>query len=253
MDAQLGDSFTDMPYVPLESGTVIGREFVVERMLGAGGMGAVFVALQRSTGVRRALKVMHPDILREASMRERFAQEAKIGASIPTDHVVDVLTAGIDEVLGIPYLAMELLEGSELDEVVTKQGPMSPEKLRIVFEQLCHAVGAAHQIGIVHRNLKPENIFLATPRTPSMPFVVKVLDFGIAKILSEVKTQGTMPMGTPLWMAPEQTALRANITPRVDVWALGLIAFYCLTGRSYWSAAAEENSSLQAIMRNAHR
>lgn len=240
---------SEMPAVFLEPGTVVGREFVIERELGSGGMGSVFVALQRSTGVRRALKIMRPEVLRIPRMQGRFELEARTGASIPSDHVVQVLTAGIDETLNIPYLAMELLNGEELAKAVKSRGPMGPDMFRVVFEQLCHAVSAAHRMGIVHRDLKPENIFLANPRTTGIPCIVKVLDFGIAKIVAEAKGQSTAAKGTPLWMAPEQTEARTTVSPATDVWALGLIAFYCLTGRSYWVAAANADSSAEAILR----
>ncbi|MEO8901570.1 MAG: bifunctional serine/threonine-protein kinase/formylglycine-generating enzyme family protein [Polyangiaceae bacterium] len=238
-----------MSSLALVPGSVVGREFVIERVLGAGGMGAVYVAHQQSTGIRRALKVMNPDLLRDPSLHARFLQEARIGGSIPSDHVVQVITAGIDEATQVPFLVMDLLEGEELARSVEQRGRMDPTTLRIVFEQLCHGVGAAHRLGIVHRDLKPENIFLAAARSIGVPFVVKVLDFGIAKVVAEAKTKATAPMGTPLWMAPEQTARGAVITPAADVWALGLIAYYCLVGRCYWNAAGDENSSVEVVLR----
>ena len=106
----------------------------------------------------------------------------------------------------------------------------------VIFEQLCHAVGAAHRVGVVHRDLKPENIFLAQARRAGATFMVKVLDFGIAKIVAEASTKQTAAMGSPIWMAPEQ-ADRSPVTPATDVWALGLIAFYLLTGRPFWRSA----------------
>jgi hypothetical protein len=121
--------------------------------------------------------------------------------------------------------------------------------LAVIFEQLCHGVGAAHALGIVHRDLKPENIFLARSRAAGARFIVKVLDFGIAKIVSEVRARTTEAMGTPLWMAPEQTARGAAISPQTDVWALGLIAFFCLTGHLYWRSGEGEGASVQRVLR----
>src|SRR5207247_2317711 len=114
---------------------------------------------------------------------------------------------------------------------------------------LCHAVGAAHAVGVVHRDLKPENVFLAASRQADVPFVVKVLDFGIAKVVAEGTKHDTLAIGTPLWMAPEQTTPSAEIDPRTDVWALGLIAFKLLTGKSYWRAAHDEASSAVTLLR----
>jgi eukaryotic-like serine/threonine-protein kinase len=233
----------------LTPGTKIGEDFVIERPLNSGGMGAVFVALQISTGVRRALKVMHPAIAANPSLRQRFAREARIGAAIPSDHAVQVITAGIDERAGLPFLVMELLDGEDLATAIRGRAPFQQSQLLSIFEQLCHALGCAHDLGIVHRDLKPENIFLAHSRSPDRPFIVKVLDFGIAKLIAESKAYSTEALGTPLWMAPEQTRRGGSISPRADVWPLGLIAFQCLTKRLYWRSADEEHAPLEQLLR----
>jgi eukaryotic-like serine/threonine-protein kinase len=113
-----------MPSFPLEPGRIVGHDFVLERPLASGGMGTVFVALQRSTGVRRALKLMNPEIVRDAGLRERFAREARVGASIPSDHIVQVISAGIDEDSSLPFLVLELLDGQELASLVEQRGPI---------------------------------------------------------------------------------------------------------------------------------
>jgi hypothetical protein len=124
-----------------------------------------------------------------------------------------------------------------------KGTPVPIAQVRVVFEQLGHAVAAAHQAGIVHRDLKPENIFLAESQRTGSPFVVKVLDFGIAKFLQDSPTKLTQGVGTPFWMAPEQIDDHGRVTPATDVWALGLIAFSLLTARCYWkSLQAPENT-----------
>jgi serine/threonine protein kinase len=122
-------------------------------------------------------------------------------------------------------------------------------EVREIFTQLCHALGAAHAANIVHRDLKPENVFLAESRRAGVPFTVKVLDYGIAKLVADVQTHHTSAMGTPLWMAPEQTEAGGNICPATDVWALGLIAFRMLTGCYYWRVANSGTSSAMALMR----
>jgi eukaryotic-like serine/threonine-protein kinase len=119
-----------------------------------------------------------------------------------------------------------------------------------IFEQLTHAVGAAHAAGIVHRDLKPENIFLARSMRAGSENTVKVLDFGIAKLVAEAHTSSnTAAMGSAYWMAPEQTEQAAPITPATDVWALGLIAYRLLTGKVYWRAAADPNTSVTMFLR----
>lgn len=202
-------------------------------------MGAVYVVEQISTGKQRALKVMHPGLVHDVKQRQRFVQEAKIGAKIESDHVVEVLGAGVEQATGTPWLAMELLHGETLADRLTRTQTMPRAEVVEVFKQLCHALTSAHEVGIVHRDLKPENIFLAVPRREGMPFVVKILDFGIAKLVAE-SGNTTQAIGSPLWMAPEQTNANAQITPATDVWALGLIAYACLTGQSYWRGAHAE-------------
>ena len=232
----------------VQPGTVFAGDFRVVRSMSAGGMGAVYVAEQISTGKQRALKVMLPQLVADASLRKRFEQEARIGSLIESEHVVEVVGAGVDQALGLPWLAMELLQGEDLAHVVSKRGPMSVPDVLLVFEQLCHAVGAAHRVGVVHRDLKPENIFLAQTRRAGATFMVKVLDFGIAKIVAESSTKQTAAMGSPIWMAPEQ-ADRSPVTPATDVWALGLIAFFLLTGRPFWRSANDADATIPMVLK----
>jgi serine/threonine protein kinase len=227
--------------VQLTPGAEFAGEFRIVRPLSEGGMGAVYVVEQVSTGKQRALKVMHPSLVGDESLRQRFVQEARIGAKIDSDHVVEVVAAGIDPATSTPWLAMELLQGETLAERVDTMGPRHIAEVREVLGQLCHALAAAHKVGIVHRDLKPENIFLGIARREGVPFVVKVLDFGIAKLVAEAETKQTAAMGSPLWMSPEQADLGGLISPRTDVWALGLIVFWMLTGKEYWKGAHVEN------------
>jgi hypothetical protein len=234
----------------LTPGTVFAQDFQIERALRAGGMGAVYIAMQLSTQTRRAIKLMLPSYAESDSARRRFEQEARIGARIPSEHVVQVIAAGFDDQTQSPWLAMELLEGEELADRIQRAGPLSLADARLLFMQLGHAMGAAHRARIVHRDLKPENIYLARPRTSGLaPFTVKVLDFGIAKVATEVISQNTGAMGSPIWMAPEQTGAGHEIAPATDVWAMGLIAYFTLTGRSFWRSASDANASMQSLLR----
>ena len=232
----------------VQPGTVFAGDFRVDRALSQGGMGAVYVAEQISTGKPRALKVMLPALVSDPSLRKRFEQEARIGSLIESEHVVEVVGAGIDAGTGLPWLAMELLQGEDLDHVVTERGALSVHEVAQLFQQLCHAVGAAHKVGVVHRDLKPENVFLAKARRADATFMVKVLDFGIAKIVAEASTKQTAAMGSPIWMAPEQ-ADQSSVTPATDVWALGLIAFFLLTGRPFWRSANDDNSTIPMVLK----
>ncbi len=235
----------------LKPGAIFAKDYRVVRPLAQGGMGAVYVVEQIATGHQRALKVMHPQVVDDEKSRERFAQEARVGAQIRSAHVVEVTAAGVDAESGTPWLAMELLEGDDLRAMMKRRGPIPAAEVAEIFEQIGDALGHAHAAGIVHRDLKPENIFISVSRLRGVPFVAKVLDFGIAKIVSEHKTAATVTtvIGSPLWMAPEQSNRGAHIAPSTDVWALGLIAFALLTGRNYWQSAnsPDDKFNLQSL------
>ena len=230
-------------------GSIFARDFRVVSALAEGGMGAVYAVEQLSTGKRRALKVMQPQLIPDARARERFVLEARIGSQIESEHVVDVVASGIDEPTGMPWIAMELLEGVDLADYVAKRGQLPPQETYEVLSQLCDGLGAAHARGIVHRDLKPENVFISTSKRRGVPFIVKILDFGIAKVTHDNQTSatGTSAMGSPLWMAPEQTESGTRLRPATDVWALGLMAFWMLTGRSYWRAGNQPEIALTPI------
>ena len=238
-----------MPTTPLAPGSVFAGDFEVVRLLADGGMGSVYVVEQRSTGKRRALKVMHPRLLRDPTLRERFTQEARLGARIQSDHVVEVVGAGLDAETGIPWMAMELLHGRDLAATLLARGALPLAEAQDIMRQAGHGLSRAHRLGIVHRDLKPENLFLADMRREGVGPTVKVLDFGIAKVMQETRATGATigGLGTPLWMAPEQTH-GGMITPATDVWALGLIGFALLTGRSYWRCATGDASLTVVLM-----
>lgn len=232
----------------LAQGVIFAADYQVERLLAKGGMGAVYVARQLSTGRARALKLMHPMLASDEGMRRRFEQEARVGSHIKSSHVVEVIAAGVDAASAMPWLAMELLEGEDLGDHVSRLGARPLGEVATIFSQLCHALGAAHDVGVVHRDLKPENVFLARSLQQGMPTLVKLLDLGIAKIVAETSPRNTAAVGTPLWMAPEQ--MGGSVGPQADVWALGLLAFWMLTSKHYWRAAASlGEGSLLGVLR----
>jgi serine/threonine protein kinase len=224
-------------------GNVIGNDFMVVRPLSRGSMGALYVAEQLSTASHRALKLLRREYVSDETLFKRFEREAQMAAKIPSEHVVQIIASGVDEKIQVPWIAMELLEGQHLGDHVAEHGPMPKEVVRQIFEQLCHAIAAAHALGIVHRDLKPANIFLSDARRVGAHKMVKVLDFGVARIMGERLTQSGSPLGTPNWMSPEQTR-GESATTATDVWALGLIAFYMLSGRLFWRACARPDSAL---------
>jgi eukaryotic-like serine/threonine-protein kinase len=230
-----------LPEVPF--GHVVGSDFMVVRPLNRGSMGALYVAEQLSTASHRALKLLHHSYVSDETLFKRFEREAQMAAKIPSEHVVQIISSGVDEKLQIPWIAMELLQGQHLGDHLEEHGPMPKEVVRQIFEQLCHAIAAAHGVGVVHRDLKPANIFLSEARRVGAQKMVKVLDFGVARIMAESLTLTGAPLGTPNWMSPEQTR-GESATTSTDVWALGLIAFYMLTGRLFWRSCMKPDSEL---------
>ncbi|MDO9020808.1 MAG: protein kinase [Deltaproteobacteria bacterium] len=230
----------------LAPGAIFGRDFRVVQRIAAGGMGTVYEAVQLSTGKKRALKIMHAQYEGDDRTRLRFIQEAQATAAVESDHIVEMVAAGVEEESNTPWIAMELLQGRDMKAALAERGTFTRAEVAEMFRQLCHGLGGAHREGLVHRDLKPENIFLADPRREGIPFTVKLLDFGLAKLVQESSTQGsaTQAVGSPRWMAPEQAGLSGQIAPETDVWALGLIAFNLLTGKVYWRIANSPSSTI---------
>ncbi|MFO0555039.1 MAG: serine/threonine-protein kinase [Polyangiaceae bacterium] len=226
------------------AGTIVGGDFRIVRPLAEGGMGAVFVAEQLSTSRLRALKVMRREVVLDPDARRRFTLEATVSGRILSEHVIDVIGAGVDEATGVPWLAMELLEGEDLRRRLDR-GPLTHAEVAELFVQLRDALGKAADVGVVHRDLKPENIFL-TPRVDGH-WHVKVLDFGIARAMFAAQPATMASVGTPIYMAPEQTEPGAVISSAADVWPLGLIAFECLTGAVFWRTLRERETSAMML------
>jgi serine/threonine-protein kinase len=230
------------------AGKVVGDRYRIGRALGSGGMSSVFVAEDLKRPDRpRAVKVMAPFLLTDERSRARFEQEALIGRALKHPNIVDVLAAGVDPSLGSPWIAMELLEGKTLTDAIEQRGPLPADEVRRIFVDFGSAVSAAHQAGAVHRDLKPDNIFLASTPSKMLPYTVKVLDFGIAKVRKDVSALNSQIMGTPVWMAPEQLAPGTPIDPSTDAWAFGLIAFAALTAKPYWKVANEPAMNLPKL------
>lgn len=224
----------------LAPGTILASRYRVLRELGRGGMGAVYLAEHVTTGNHVAVKVLHGAAAGDPDSIERFRREARAPAKIGSESVVKVLDADVAmELGGVPFLAMELLTGEDLQKLVRTRGRLHPQEVVNMLTQVARALDKSHAMGIVHRDLKPENLFLHQREDGTT--VVKLLDFGISKLVSASATSaGGMTrtgevMGTPLYMSPEQAAGRvAMIGPAADVWSLGLIAVFLLTGETYF-------------------
>jgi len=199
--------------------------YLVLKQLGQGGMGTVYLARDTRLNRKLALKVMLPNFAAIPASRERFLREARAAAQISHDNVVTVYEA--DERDGIPYIAMQYLQGYPLDEYLKKKGnPSIPQVLRIARETVA-GLAAAHRLGLVHRDIKPGNLWLEAPGGR-----IKVLDFGLAKpVKADVElTQHGAVIGTPAYMSPEQA--RGNrVDARSDLFSLGAVLYRLVTGR----------------------
>ncbi|MCZ7687401.1 MAG: thioredoxin domain-containing protein [Sandaracinaceae bacterium] len=213
----------------LSAGDRVAGKYRVERLLGEGGMGAVYVAENERLRKRVALKVL-ADATVAPDAVDRFVREAIAASSVKHPGIVEIYDADVHE--GTPWIAMELLEGETLGARIERGGPLSvDEALDVALEALA-ALGAVHAAGIIHRDLKPDNLFLE--QLPGNRRRVKVLDFGIAKIVDhEVgsTTKTGIAMGTPYFLAPEQATNAKSIDARADVYAIGGILFHALSGQ----------------------
>jgi TPR repeat protein/serine/threonine protein kinase len=229
-------------------GDVLAGHYLIEGVLDEGGMAVVYSARNTGTGKACAIKVLHAQLGNQPDIVKLFAKEARVGAVIgDSDNIVQVFDAGIDEATRVPFIVMELLDGETLERAL-ERGPMTRQETRIILRQLGEALDQAHAAGVVHRDLKPSNLFLT--RDPQGNPVVKVMDFGIAKVLEEGAVRTATQIGTPAYTAPEQMGattrklaakqgitIAKGISPATDVWALGLIAYELFTGQRpghYW-------------------
>jgi serine/threonine protein kinase len=223
------------------AGRVVARKYRLERIIGKGGMGTVWQATHLSLGMRVAIKFIKGDYARQAAAKARFELEAKAAASLRTKYAVKVFDCGVTTG-GVPYLVMEYLEGLSLLSYVQTCGPLSFAQTVTLVAQAAQALGEAHARGMIHRDVKPDNILLCNDpdSTTSSPLVAKLIDFGVVKLLGN-EANGAPPgmmatgmgvvVGTPNFMAPEQ--LFGGVQPDVaaDLWALAACAFTAITGR----------------------
>ncbi len=215
------------------AGQLVGVRYRLEEPLERGAMGSIWRAEHVRLRAPVAVKFLDPSLIGDSEMRDRFMQEARSAAAVRSAHVVQVFDYGSEG--GIPYLAMELLEGENLDTRLTARGTLTAAELNKIFTEVARGIGKAHAMGVVHRDLKPGNIFIAREGEYE---ITKLVDFGIAKVDASalkftqiVGTQLGTLLGTPQYMSPEQVRGSSSLDYRTDLWALAIIACECLTGR----------------------
>jgi eukaryotic-like serine/threonine-protein kinase len=224
----------ELPDVSGEAGQVVAEKYRLERVIGRGAMGTVWEAEHLGLGESVAVKLIALVYSKSNEARQRFKVEATAAARLRSRFAVHVYDTGETEA-GIPYLAMELLEGETLEQRVKREGALPLADVARIASQVARGLGRAHALGIVHRDLKPANIFLAQSNDEESGLIAKVLDFGIAKMIdvnqSTSTTRTGTVLGTPQFMSPEQVRGLKSLDHRADLYSLGAVVFYMLTGR----------------------
>src|SRR3954470_956488 len=215
----------------VEVGQVLNGKYRIVRRIGAGGMATVYEALHTGLGTALAVKVLLPELARVPTLADRFRREARVSATIRSPHVIQV--TDVDQLAdGRPYLVMELLSGQALEQLLIEVKALSRERAVDIGLQILLGLESAHALGVVHRDLKPGNVFLSRQGTE---VVAKLLDFGIAKVKASTEFQNlTRPgvvMGTPEYMAPEQAFSSDQASVQSDLYSVGVMLYEMLSGK----------------------
>jgi serine/threonine-protein kinase len=218
-----------------KAGDLVAHKFRIEGSLGEGGMAHVLAAHHELLDKPVAMKILDPAVLADAasvsSLIDRFLAEARAAARVDSHHVARIMDVGTLEDGGLPYIVMERLEGSNLEQLLALEKTLRIEDAIDFVLQALAGLAHAHALGIIHRDLKPANLFLARQRDGGS--IIKILDFGVAKLMDAREGKMTLDgtaVGTPLYMAPEQIRTPAIVDMRVDIWATGVVLYELLAG-----------------------
>jgi serine/threonine protein kinase len=229
-------------------------KYEIVRVIGRGGMGTVYEALNTAIGKRVAMKFVDAETAQSKDSIARFQREAEAASAVESAHIVEIFDSGVADD-GIPYIVMELLRGEDLGHRIKRCGRLEIGEAVHVVAQILRGLHRAHEAGIVHRDLKPDNIFLVD-RDDDQSFA-KILDFGISKVQRQggvpvhtLTRQGTV-LGTPFYMSPEQAQALPDIDGRTDLWSVGAILYECLTGRPPYSGTSYEQVIVNICMHDA--
>ncbi|MBA3392919.1 MAG: serine/threonine protein kinase [Deltaproteobacteria bacterium] len=233
------------PQGGIPPGTILLDKYRIEDVLGHGGSGLVYRAHHLALDEVVAIKVLRSDVRLDAEALMRFQREAQAAMKLKSEHVARITDLGAFED-GSPYMVMEFLAGSDLGQMLEDNGPSTASNAVDLMLQACDALAEAHAIGIVHRDIKPTNLFLTT--RPDGTSIVKILDFGISKSAAGVDlslTQTASVLGTPAYMSPEQMRSARTVDARSDIWSLGTVLYELVEGRRPFRA---QNFSEMCVM-----
>jgi hypothetical protein len=225
------------------SGTLLCEEYALGEILGRGGMGEIYAARRVSDEATLAVKVLHAHLVDDVSALERFQREAAVAARVPVEHTARVAAVGCDRARGLHFIAMEHLRGEDLGAFLRRQGRLEPRRFLPLLRAIATALDAAHAVGVVHRDLKPQNVFLVHDTGDTGPegaFAVRLLDFGMSRLADSQSTRLTVAralIGTIGYMAPEQAlGDTERIGAAADRFSFAAIAYRVVTGKPPFSA-----------------
>ena len=231
-------------------GLAVGGKYEIRRILGAGGMGVVCEAVHLDLGKRVAIKLIDKTMKESELIVARFRREARAAGQINSEHIVDVFDVGADARVGL-YMVMEHLTGEDLQSRLERDKRIDVKTGVMIAHQVARGLAKAHEAGVIHRDLKPANVFLTERDNGQM--LVKLLDFGVSKLLGEAPgsariTGSGTPIGTPLYMSPEQAEGKDDVDGRADIWSLGAVIYEALAGAPPFADRGSYHGTIVGIL-----